>query len=661
MGRHWLIKFTLMLAVLTAGGLLIGPASSSGQTSDEAHYGRALRLIEAGDANQAAALLRQVADAREGPVSHAAALLHGQITGAFAERQRLWRDRKIGNVVMLVEDERSFAEAVGLWDDKTFFPVLLDDGWYARLFIRAFEPAAVVRLTAEQPGKLSPETLRRWLARATPTTPDGGAPPPGLVAIDPNGPHRAAGLALAAGRGQPCLFIDSPGPLNAIADLEQVASLNERVMNAMLDAGLLSMRQHAAITLAADLPYRYRTPGEKGVLAVDDVLGRNDKGTRFAVVGRTLGSPAQAVYQAMSALFLHVDRAMLFDDYSNRDGRAFEQYRFDGATGVLAGHMPVAHVAGEHVSRDSFTTLTRRGEPFDMVWINSSGGQKYWDLRGGRADAEAMPLGWPRAYYVVHSHSLGAAANVDTIGGRALAGGGYWYCGSVHEPYLHGFAPPTGIAVKAASGTPLAFAIRRSVGMPLYKPWKITVIGDPLFTLREAPPLRIDVSPDAWTTDAVVTADSDAVTMNDGQAAVERAIERVTTPDEHTRPGDLAYACYVLDRAGRADVLRQVEAAAAMEHPVARVLVRRAVRAGFLQRVEVEPAAAKDLLARLLVLDNDELLHDIGLWLASMAKRNRDAEAIDWLADVQAELRPKMRLRARRTLKQALEPSHTAP
>ena len=48
-------------------------------------------------------------------------------------------------MVCLVPDLATFLEVVAAWDDRHFFPVLIDDVEYTFKFLRAFRPARVVR------------------------------------------------------------------------------------------------------------------------------------------------------------------------------------------------------------------------------------------------------------------------------------------------------------------------------------------------------------------------------------------------------------------------------------------------------------------------------------------------------------------------------------
>ena len=46
----------------------------------------------------------------------------------------------------------SFLEVIATWDERSFFPILIDDPAYTLPFLRAFRPARVVRIVGSTPG-----------------------------------------------------------------------------------------------------------------------------------------------------------------------------------------------------------------------------------------------------------------------------------------------------------------------------------------------------------------------------------------------------------------------------------------------------------------------------------------------------------------------------
>jgi hypothetical protein len=84
----------------------------------------------------------------------------------------------------------------------------------------------------------------------------------------------------------------------------------------------------------------------------------------------------------------------------------------------------------------------------------------------------------PAAVHFVHSFSAAFAADANTVAGRWLANGAFAYVGSVHEPFLNAFVPTPIFARRMFAPMPLGVAAR----LDNAPPWRVTVIGDPLYT-----------------------------------------------------------------------------------------------------------------------------------------------------------------------------------
>ena len=153
-------------------------------------------------------------------------------------------NRRVVDQVCLVSDEAAFLEAIAAWDERTFFPILIDDPAWTLPFLRAFRPARVIRsagrartLRAQSDGRTLNSLAdgeERWLraleavsrawsgpSESERVLPAAGLPPrwlegipPGLVLADPRGPMLAGAVALAAGRFQPLigLQLSASGP-----------------------------------------------------------------------------------------------------------------------------------------------------------------------------------------------------------------------------------------------------------------------------------------------------------------------------------------------------------------------------------------------------------------------------------------------------------------
>ncbi len=58
-------------------------------------------------------------------------------------------ERSVVDQVYLVPDLTSFLEVIAAWDERSFFPILIDDPAYTLPFLRAFRPARVVRIVGD--------------------------------------------------------------------------------------------------------------------------------------------------------------------------------------------------------------------------------------------------------------------------------------------------------------------------------------------------------------------------------------------------------------------------------------------------------------------------------------------------------------------------------
>ena len=70
--------------------------------------------------------------------------------GALRQAARSWKRslrsrREVVDQVCLVPDVGTFFEAIAAWDERSFFPILIDEPAWTLPFIRAFRPARVVR------------------------------------------------------------------------------------------------------------------------------------------------------------------------------------------------------------------------------------------------------------------------------------------------------------------------------------------------------------------------------------------------------------------------------------------------------------------------------------------------------------------------------------
>ena len=424
--------------------------------------------------------------------------------------RRAGPDRQVVDMVCLVPDVPTFLEAIKVWDCGHFFPILIDDVEYSFKFLRAFRPARIVRF----PGKGEPgDTEQLWErainsigeswdgkkaenANANALRGDAipkilGPTPPGVVLSHPDSPSFAGAVALAAGRFQPLWKWEStPKRFVDIATFEEAKTLAAQI-DALLKVKGLDFEKLGDdcdfITLAGDYPYRYTEQGQHN--AIDDLIMRSTKDQkRNGYAGRLMGGPVESLYRAMCSLFLHPKALTFFNTYGEAEqpwsrfaalpvGKLASAYTLSMRSGNRAG------LAGWH---EQFEPLNRAG----LLLINSSGGSISFriDAQGGQAHTADIPESDPVAVHIIHSFSAETPDDADTLSGRWLANGAFVYYGSVNEPYLEAFRTPNLVATLLADNLPFAAACRKLTGEPFAQPWRLMLIGEPLYRLRPVRP-----------------------------------------------------------------------------------------------------------------------------------------------------------------------------
>src|SRR5262249_1898019 len=71
-------------------------------------------------------------------------------------RQSTGPRRVVIDQVCLVPDLPAFFEAIAAWDERHFFPILIDEPAWTLPFLRAFRPARVVRYAGRPGGRAVP-------------------------------------------------------------------------------------------------------------------------------------------------------------------------------------------------------------------------------------------------------------------------------------------------------------------------------------------------------------------------------------------------------------------------------------------------------------------------------------------------------------------------
>ena len=525
-----------------------GSGALSGYRAAAANLDLADRAVEQGDlvragrhwdaaehaaAGESAAVVRAARGAR--------ALLDGS---ASPERTR-WAGRTALDAVVLVPDAGAYLAAIRRWTPDTFFPVLFQDDLYAARFIAAYKPSAVYVAPATGVTSVDLDAARQAVLASWDGAPGSDLPsalqalggkPPGTVFVRMRDGEALGGIALAAGRFQGLEELVCEQDSRPVMTPDAVVAIEHQVRTGLARYGLPDADGRlAAITLAAAIPYRTTAaefPAWGSAAAVDDCLGRGDDSTRYAVVSRLLGDGPRAVYQAMASLFLQPDRALCFNTYGTDPKTIWGSYRTSVATEQFATRLPSEDVHGPDADIAGFRSRTRPWNPYGLMFINSSGGSTAWSVgKGGWTDD--FPIGVPAAIHVTHSGSAGDPYNPDTLAGRALWGGSFWYFGSTAEPFLTAFQPPRYYAPRLVRSAPFTATFRLRTDDRFWSPWRLMMIGDPLFCLREQPAKRAAYAPAPGETPLAVPTGRDLAALRSAMLLGERALARqiIDQPD----------------------------------------------------------------------------------------------------------------------------------
>ena len=412
--------------------------------------------------------------------------------------------------VVIVDNDEDAAAAMGAWRGLLRFPVLIDDGSRDAAeqigrFVRAFQPRRVVRWKgpdqrlpvgrAERQAAITALWAQALLGEDV--GPDQrpviehmrslGLGINGVVAIDPADDAWIGGLALALGRVQVIAFVEREGGFGGLASPTQVDRLRNAVTQQINALGLSwqSLGDDIdAVTLALNTFTRVDDAGYRGdntQTAITDRLPRLGGPTarRFAWAGILPGDPRSALYRAMSALFLPIESAWLFDGYG--PGQPWEAYSLARAGQTLEQMgLNVSTISEPANTANTWTKLTSRGLRNDLVMINSKGMVNNFNILETTLRTGDLPhLHYPAAAIMVHSWSTQHPQRIGTIAGRWLANGAYVWYGSVQEPNLSAFIPGPDVAERLRAGLPFAAA----VAFDNTPAWKVLYLGDPLVTL----------------------------------------------------------------------------------------------------------------------------------------------------------------------------------
>jgi len=216
----------------------------------------------------------------------------------------------------------------------------------------------------------------------------------------------------------------------------------------------------------------------------------------------------------------------MFDGYSKRTGNMWSAFSFEKGAPILAEEgFTTKRWDGEDGTMASWRSLLPKGISADILFMNSSGNPDYFEAEPNSvAPSTDIPvLRKPLALAMTHSFSLQQPDSGYTVGGRWLDHGVYAYVGSVHEPYLPAFVPPSLIMQRMAGYCPFLIAGRQWEGDTIPQVWRIATIGDPLMTVPA--PKTIAMLPGRDAAPAVGPGETDV------RASARAALERVKTAD----------------------------------------------------------------------------------------------------------------------------------
>ena len=446
----------------------------------------------------------------------------------------LERDWPVVNQVVLVPDGRTYLDEIAKWSPEGRWPVLIEDSFFAPMFVRGFAPDRVIR--RESAGAMPTDRAEREkliASSAAEAIVDGfndvigaaakrGVTPSMIVIASADDPAWTAAAALSAGRCAPIYFSSEPyGTPDESMDAARFKALSTELERAADRTGLAWKGLGDAIDafvvcrniawkcdpeLAPGLKIEIPSgpfptaPGQP--VATLNTLGRHADGIWWAIGSGIFGSEERSAYAAMCSLFAPRRTAWLTNAYES--GPGWGAYEVGpAATRFERQGFATQAWSKEQNTIDAWRRVLMGGFDCDVLVANSHGISTQFGLfGGGTATVGDVPLfDRPAAVHFLHSFSLQFPANPTTVGGAFLAHGAYAYYGSVYEPLLPAFTTPELIAERSGYLVPFAVSARVFEGS-FARPWRTAAYGDPLVIL--ATPERLGVRRVAPPTDGAV-------------------------------------------------------------------------------------------------------------------------------------------------------------
>lgn len=387
------------------------------------------------------------------------------------------------NQVVLVPDEATYLDELSKWSPEARWPVLFDDNRLAPMFIRRFRPEKIWRRASVgvpvKDFKLMANRViaKAWGSTASPAVAlkDRGIDPVGLVITKLTDPARIAGVALAAGRGQPLRFIKNWGTPGEVWSEPETLHHMAKAESLVGEVG----DSIKTITLCMSMPpVAQYIHAKENPVATTDVIGRDKNGNRFAWCGWIFGSQKHSAYIAACSLFLPRTHYWFCNTYPNNG--VWEHY----GAGNMEEVMPQLGLSFQLTegSLEALNQLDVGGISTDVIIFTSKGNQDFLELSNARVAPTWLPiLKTPAVVNFIHSWSLKKPSDRLTVGGTWLDRGAYAYVGSSREPMLTAFVPPMESIRRMANFVPFLVASRWFADQGAYsKPWRINTIGDPL-------------------------------------------------------------------------------------------------------------------------------------------------------------------------------------
>jgi hypothetical protein len=407
------------------------------------------------------------------------------------------------NSVYIVPDLETFLYTISLWDKDRRFPVFIGRNRFTDKFLAAYPGAAVIdtpkayyvdcdRDTVlkalyaswgpeslyDIKKKITAEDIKARLRKI-------GATPRGIVLTRMSDRELAGGILLAAYRKQLIDFLDVAVEKVRNEKNEEVIKAfsgadKEKIRNAVIEKIQSWGYEYKGIgrgidyiTLAMHIPYSY-----SGGMCLDDAINREgpQPADCYAYTGRLVDdNSGMALYQANCAAFLSVHKALLFDRWPAdwNYGMAEAQWNF-------LNFIPAIYPGPGKSNMAAWRSLMAKENPFDIIFVQSSGGPKHWQ-DGQLNDIPDSP---PVIVHFAHSYSAADIHDVNTIAGRWLYNGAYVYLGAIHEPQNRAFQKPAFMSAAIAGGLPLGLAFERkeTLTQRYAAPWKLLFVGDPMCT-----------------------------------------------------------------------------------------------------------------------------------------------------------------------------------